>query len=362
MDEGWREDGGTDAELPREGPEPREPVPPEHEDLSGTEIHDLVPTELDDPVPALLQELAAPEPDDPVPALLQELAAPEPVEDVDGPDVPAQDDDEDVLPKGGMRTSTKVVLVAAGWLLLTLFLVGRFSGSPTAERATRLDQAAAGDEGDEVAVPGEEDPDEASAGDSQEIGVGEFGDGTAAYADAAAIGGTDAVTGGTGGGVYAGVPAEGSGGVGGGGALPGVAPAPGPTAGAPAADGGSTTTTAPSPGGTTDTTAPSGGGGGGTTTTTSAAAPPPGSGPEERTITISRRQGRYVYDWPSLSLPAGSRVRMADSTNASHTWKIGNDGPIAVPKSGFTDYRTFNSTVSFRCTVHEELKGTITVT
>ncbi|MBW3557198.1 MAG: hypothetical protein KY454_09730 [Actinobacteria bacterium] len=343
MDEVWRDDGRTDPEFPREGPELREPVPPEHEDLSGTELQDPVPTELHDPVPSLLQE----------------LAAPEPVEDVDEPGEPADDDDEDVPAKGGMRTSTKVVLVAAGWLLLTLFLVGRFSGGPTAERATRLDQAAAGDEGDEVAVPGEEDSDDASAADSQEIGVGEFGAGTAAYADAAVIGGTHAVTGGTGGGVYAGVPAEGSGGVGGGGALPGVAPAPGPTAGAPAADGGSTTTTAPSPGGTTDTTAPSGGGGSGTTTTT-AAAPPPGAPTPAETVRISSNRNKFVYDKPNFSVPSGSVVRMVNDTAVSHTWKMATWN-VSIPPGGYVD-RTITATGEFGCDTHRYMAGTITVT
>ncbi|MBW3615192.1 MAG: hypothetical protein KY439_07790, partial [Actinobacteria bacterium] len=187
----------------------------------------------------------------PAPALLQELAALDRAQEVVAcAGEPAEPEDEEVPARPRVRTSTKVVLVVGAWLLLTLFLVGRFSGGPVPEGSARLDQAATGDEEDEAAAEGEEASGEESSGDgSEELAVGELVAGGGTYGDGTAIAGADPVAGGAGGGaVYAGIPAEASAGVGGGGAVPGAAPgSPGSTAVAPGSGGGSTTT-APSAG------------------------------------------------------------------------------------------------------------------
>jgi hypothetical protein len=70
------------------------------------------------------------------------------------PDEPDDDIDEDEAPpKKRIKTSTKVFLVVAGWLLLTLFLVGQFSkdkGGPSA--VANLDTVAQGAEAGEPEV------------------------------------------------------------------------------------------------------------------------------------------------------------------------------------------------------------------
>lgn len=312
--------------------------------------------EQDEPQPA---EAAGAEP---APTLLQELATLGPTEDV-GPDVaePPVDEDDDLPARPRVRTSTKVVVVAAAWLLLTLVLVSRFSSDgPQANSSTRLDQAAAGDEeaaGDEGEASGDAEPGDASAG---EAGDGEYSDGVAVYGDDPSAG---AVSGGAGGGgVYAGVPHGDSGGVGGGAAVPGAAPGESATATstAPAAGpgGGSATTVAPAGGGTTDTTAPSAGAGGGSTSTT--AAPSPAAPGPAATVHISWNGNKFVYDNPNFSVPSGSVVRMINDTDDPHTWKMGKSN-LAIPPRGFVD-RTITASSQFGCDTHRYMTGRITVT
>lgn len=311
------------------------------------------------------------------PTLLQELANVDPpygasaYDEVvlDGEDEAAADANDDEAPaKAGIPTGTKVVVVAAAWLLLTLFLVDRFSHDPAANGSTRLDQVAADEDENEAPADEEqgEDGDESDDGWGEDAGAGEAGVGAGGYAEALAATGADPVAGGAGsGGVYPGVPAQVSGGVGGGSAAPGAAPAAtSSTAPAgPAAPGGGSATTAPSTGATTTTTmvAPGGGGsggGGGSTHTTAAPAPP------EYTITIlaNKQQGKWVYDTADLSVPSGSLVRMVNESSTAHTWKIGDGTAIELPAKGSTGYRTFTTTVTFACTRHDYMRGKVTVT
>lgn len=294
-----------------------------------------------------------PEPEWPVPALLQELAAtdvsdePEPI-----PEEELVDEDDGVAPRPRVRTSTKVVLVAAAWLLLTLFLVGRFSGGPPPEGSTRLDQFAT-DEEDEEAEDGEEAATEVDAADTPvgEALAGDYADGAAIYGDGTSGGG---VAGG-GSGVYAGVPADGSAGVGGGGAAPGTTTSPAP---APGFGGGAATTTSPAGGGTTDTTAASGGGSGTPTTTTGA--PPPDAPAPAATVHISWNGNKFFYDRPTFSVPSGSVVRMVNDTAESHTWKMATWN-VSIPPGGYVD-RTITATGQFGCDTHRYMTGRITVT
>lgn len=300
----------------------------------------------------------------PEPVLLQELAFAD-VTDGSEPIAGEEPDDEEepdeVAARSRVRTSTKVVVVAAAWLLLTLFLVGRFSGGPLPEGSTRLDQAVT-DEEDAATADGHEAADEVDAGDASagESLAGDYADGAAIYGDGTTAG---SGAGGGGSGVYAGVPADGAAGVGGGGAVPGAAPgASGPATSplpAPGSGGGAATTTPPAGGGTTDTTAASGGGSGGTTTTTTAAAQPDAPAPAA-TIHISWNGNKFVYDRSNLSVPAGSVVRMVNDTAESHTWKMGTWN-VPIPPGGYVD-RTVTATGQFGCDNHRYMTGRITVT
>lgn len=305
-----------------------------------------------------------PEPEWPVPALLQELAVTDVGEEPEhSPEEEPVDEDDGAAPGPRVRTSTKVVLVAAAWLLLTLFLVGRFSGSPSPEGSTRLDQSAT-DQEDQEAEGGEEAGAEADAEDAPagEALAGDYADGAAIYGDGSNGGGAGGVAGG-GSGVYAGLPADGSAGVGGGGAAPGAAPgAPGTTTSptpAPGSGGGAATTTPPAGGGTTDTTAAPGGGSGGTTTTT-AGAPPPDAPAPAATVRISWNGNKFVYDRPTISVPSGSVVRMVNDTAESHTWKMATWN-VSIPPAGYVD-RTITATGQFGCDTHRYMTGRITVT
>lgn len=329
MDEGER-DHGPDQPVPEHGEtRPREPEP-------------------EWPVPALLHELAAPDVSD----------EPEPI-----PEEELVDEKDAVAPRPRVGTSTKFVLVAAAWLLLTLFLVGRFSGGPPPEGSTRLDQSVT-DEEDQEADDGEGAAAEAEAGDAPvgEALAGDYADAATIYGDGTSAGAGAGGAAGGGSGVYAGVPADGSAGVGGGGAAPGAAPgAPGTTTSpgpAPGSGGTGATTTPPTGGSTTDTTAASGGGSG--TTTTTAGASPPDAPAAAATVRISWNGNKFVYDKSNFSVPSGSVVRMVNDTAESHTWKM-STWNVSIPPGGYVD-RTITATGQFGCDTHRYMTGRITVT
>ena len=307
-------------------------------------------------------------------------------DDVDGDDPPKK--------KKRIATSTKVILVIAGWLLLTLFLVGEFSKDKN-ETDIRAQLESANDFYDDGGTPDVVDTEDEEAADLDGDGfiteeeraaaleglssAGEDGSSSEAAAGedgSGSDGGGDAGSGSGGGGVYPGQPADGETAPT---AVPGTAPGGGPT----------TTTTAAGGGGgggggggnatTTTTAKPGGGGGGGATTTSSptTSAPPPPPPTTEQPgdpVTLDVTASGLAYHYPegyssTLVLPRGSKIRFDNTegnNGTSHSftvlngWNSGqikaNDGTRTMP-DGLTV-----GTYQFRCTVHASMNGTITVT
>lgn len=313
-----------------------------------------------------------------------------------------ESDDEDA-PRGGMKTSTKVVLVAAGWVLLTLFLVGQFSEDPEDPSATaRLDTVA----GESVDLDGDGVIDEVVEEEATDVngdGIIEIGEGveegvaTASGADGGSEGSDGSGASGEGGagssgsesGSYQATPTE----SGGANAVPGAAPSSGgSTSGGSTAtttrSGSSPTTTAGSgsSGGssTTSTTRPptttTGGGGGGatssttttTTTTTTAGgggSPPP---PGNSAIILIVKARNEAYEYPSgysanLQLSTGSQIRFdnIESTGVRHSFTIPavwDSGEIKSDQGTRTSPALSPGTYTYTCTKHPTtMRGTITV-
>lgn len=311
--------------------------------------------------------------------------------------------DEDAEPekkKKRIATSTKVVLVVAGWLLLTLFLIGEFSKdkTPTADTVSAQLDTVDGDlEFDDGGTPDIVDTEAEAlfdtdgdgylseterasaieayeaAVESGEIAIGEpwngFTGGSATATDEgaaeSAVPGAAPAAGGISGGTGAG--AGTGGGTGGGGAA-------------------ATTTTVASGGGggggaTTTTAKPSGGGTGSTTTTARATtttgpaptSPPPPAGGDASPVTITITGKAEAYGYPDgysreLRLPHRSRIRFdnvetGNSIKHSFTilgvWdsqKIKRDDPVKespeLPRGTYV----------YKCTEHPlQMEGTLEV-
>lgn len=282
------------------------------------------------------------------------------------------DDDEDKPKK--MATSTKLVLVAAVWVLFTLFLVGRFSQDKPDTVSTRFDPSQGFDDGgtpDVIDTPEEEAADLNGDGvlDDQELAAaveelasageeGSAGDGASA--------GDPGGAGGPSGGSYEATPTDAPAPP----AVPGVAPAGATTTTAGGDGGGNTaTTTAPKttttskPGGGTSTTTTTAGGGGGATTTA-----PPGV-PVDITVTAKN----FAYGYPTgyakdLVVPRGSRITFDNieiSASVDHSFTINggwNSGTIDKNDGPRTSPDLLEGTYSYHCNVHDWMNGTITVT
>jgi plastocyanin len=318
--------------------------------------------------------------------------------DDDGFDDELDDADGGAPKKKRMATSTKIVLVVAGWILLTLFLVGEFSKdkTPVADPASaQLDT-----------VEGEDVPEEEELFIDEEVALEEFdtdGDGVLSDTErAAAVEAYEAavasgeiaigepwkgVTGGT-----ATATEEGAGES----AMPGAGPTSGGsgsssgtgTSGGSTAGGGSTTTTAASGGG--------GGGGGGESTTTTAKAPggnptttvkpttttsptttqapppPPPGGGTPVTFTVTASNLAYHSDQNrTITLPRGSKITFDNqegnnSIDHSFTieggWDSGTLNRNADPK---TSPELQAGSYTFSCKVHPALpamRGSLTIT
>lgn len=203
--------------------------------------------------------------------------------------------------------ATKAVVVAAAWVLLTLFFVGRFSGERDAATSARLDQTdtvggEAGDEGE-----GEGGGEEAASDD------GTLDEGVADAESEAFSSGSG--SGGDGGGSSGG----GTGASTGGGGSTATTSLTSTTRG-----GSSTTVTTTKPGGSTTSTSPATtapGGGGGTTTT----APP-----SSRTVDVRFATGGE-FATTSVTIARNGRIsfRNTDVTNSRHDLQR-NDTTVKV--------------------------------
>ncbi len=309
-----------------------------------------------------------------------------------------EDDDEGAAGRG-MKTSTKVVLVAAGWVLLTLFLVGQFSDDPTDQTATaRLDTVAGGN----VDLDGDGIIDEVVEEEATDVngdGIIEIGEGvdegvaSASGADGGDSGGADGsgASGEGGGGSsaesgsYQATPTE----SGGASAVPGAAPSSGGTTGGTSGGtSGSSSSTTTAGGGssggsssTTSTTRPptttTGGGGGGTSSTTTTTAggggsPPPPPPPGNSAIILIVKARNEAYEYPAghganLQLPTGSQIRLdnIESTGQRHSFTIPaiwDSGEIKSDQGTRTSPALSPGTYTYTCTKHPAtMRGTITV-
>jgi plastocyanin len=300
--------------------------------------------------------------------------------------------------KKKIPTSTKFLVIAIAWVGLVLVLINQFKhDAPEANLSAQLEtNGATFDDGgtpDIIDTPEEEAADLNGDGvlDEQELEL--------AHEAAAAAAGTDgdlAAGGEAGDGSGGGTTSGGSSGSDDPTAetlVPGAAPSGGGTAtggstggttGGSSGDttatttsggagggivGGVTTTTAKSGGSGATTTTTAGGGGGGTATTTATTTAGGGGGggtttptPTDTTITIAGNSGNgFTYSPHNFTVPAGSRVRMTNTSANAHTWKLGDGVAIPVAKGATTIYQTVQSTVTYRCTLHTGMTGTITV-
>lgn len=303
-----------------------------------------------------------------------------------------EDSGDDASPTR-VRTGTKVVLVAAGWVLLTLFLIGQFSSdTEQAGDRARLDTVAGADlDGDgDVDEVVEEEASDVNGDGIIEVGEGvEEGTATASTEEDGSStdppGSGSAPSGSSGsadGGASPGGAADDGGDGAGADAVPGAAPSGGTTATTSGAgSGGSTTTTARASGGSTGggssgtsstTTTTSGGGSGGSSgssTTTTTAAPSTASSPI--ILIVRARDERYEY--PSgfsadLRLPVASQIRL-DNVEANagvrHSFTIPtfwDSGKIRSGDGTRTSPPLPQGSYTYTCTEHPvPMRGTITV-
>lgn len=282
-------------------------------------------------------------------------------------------DDDDEAPKKKKRvaTSTKIVLIVAGWILLTLFLVGEFSRNKNNPDTANAELQTTTGEFDDGGTPDIVDTEAEAEFDLDGDGFLDESERSAALeafeasveAGEVAIGESDVSEsegGGSGDGTYPGPDGETATP-----AVPGAAPSSGSgssttTTAKPSGGGGSPTTTAApattKPGNAPTTTAsPT------TTSPTPTTAPPaPTAGPPQ-TIEITKSGSDYIYTPRNFTVSPGTQVNMFNNSNALHNWKVGNATPEVLAKGFKTEYRTINATVDYRCTIHDELTGRITV-
>jgi plastocyanin len=290
------------------------------------------------------------------------------------------DDDEAPRKKKRVATSTKIVLVVAGWILLTLFLVGEFSenrnkpDTASAELETTTEEFDDGGTPDIVDTEAEAEFDLDGDGflDEAERGAALEAFEASVEAGEVAIGESDVSE------------SEGSGG--GGGTYPGPdgeTATPAVPGAAPSGGSGSSTTTTAKPGGggsPTTTAAPTttkpGGGGGTTSTTPTTAAPPPPPTTEAPgdPVALNVTASGFLYQYPAgysknLSLPAGSTISFKNteaSANIDHSFSIVNgwdSGVVNKNSAVKTSPELAKGSYEYRCKVHPTtMNGTLTVT
>ena len=320
----------------------------------------------------------------------------------DGGDPPdhGDGDGEDEAPEKQKRikTSTKVVLVAAGWVLLTLFLIGQFSADKAQPSAVARLDTVSGEDGatdetlEEEFEPEPVDTEEEEALDvdgdgflsAEEQGIVE-GEAAASLDGGGSSSSGEGASGSTGGGTGSGSGSTSGGESGGGGnAVPGAAPATTTTARTGAGGGATTTTTAGGGGGgggggTTSTTATTKPGGGGTTTTTTASTTTTStatSTPSGLHLLVKAvAEKRYEFPSPhtkDLSLPVGSTITFdnnEDDRRHSFTIRrsvttllVWDSGELAAGDDPEPSPPLQAGTYTFACTNHpNSMNGTIAV-
>lgn len=278
-------------------------------------------------------------------------------------------DDDDEKPKK-MATSTKVVLIAAVWVLFTLFLVGRFSQDKPDAVSTQFGTSEGFDDGgtpDVIDTPEEEAADVNGDGvlDDDELAAAVEGLASAreeASAGDAASAGDPGGAGGSSGGGYDGTPTDAP-------ATPAVPGAPPAGATTTTVGGGgtitkttTTTTTTAGGGATTITTSTTTTAGGGATTTAPGTAVP--------LVIFAYNDSGYSYltgyEEP-LTLYRGSTITFDNrdlGTRHSFTVPgIWDSGTIRANDDPETSPALAPGTYTYSCLNHpDDMKGTLTVT
>lgn len=308
------------------------------------------------------------------------------------------DDADDVAPakkKKRVATSTKVVLVVAGWLLLTLFLVGEFSKDkpPTDTVSAQLDTIEGDAEFDDAGTPDIVDTEAEEVFDADGDGLlSESERTTAVEAYEAAVASGEVAVGEVWNGVYEGSAStteEGTADA----AVPGTGPTsggstsggstgPGTETGTGSASGTSTTTTIASAagggggGGSTTTTKPSSGGAATTAKPTTTTAPPPttatptttaGGGGVDVQVFADDALG---YTYPEgiqrdFSVPQGSKIVFDNRDNIRHSFTIDggwDSGEIRNNEGLRTSPALEPGTFTYKCVNHPTtMNGSLTV-
>lgn len=296
-----------------------------------------------------------------------------------------EDGVDDDAPKR-VKTTTKVALVAVGWVLLTLFLIGQFSGGRDAPDRARLDTVA----GAGADLDDDGDFDEYVEEDAYDVngdGIIEVGEGVREGVATASGGpprggGSGAASGEDGAGASTGpaAPSEAGAGAAGG--------ATGGTAGGAAGEagsGGATATTTRSGTATTSTTAAGGSSGTGTGSTTSTtASPSDGGGSSSPSSTapaptstspiiliVKARNNAYQYPngyGADFALASGSQIRFDNdegNSGVKHSFTIPtfwDSGEIKAGDGTRTSPPIPPGAYTYTCTRHPAtMRGTITV-
>jgi hypothetical protein len=273
----------------------------------------------------------------------------------EGPPPDEPDADEEEAPrKKRVPTSTKIVLVAFGWVLLVLFLVGQFSkhGGP-AQPVAQLDTVA---KDGASAEPEPVDTEEEAAFDANGDGLLSADEQAAAESAGVAVGGSNGGSGGSSSeaATYEGTPTAGGSAGGSSGSsgttTPGAAPGGGSTGGVTTTTasgggggGGGQTTTTTAKGSTTTTTSK---GGGGTTTTSTTAAPTTtttaSSVPSTASSSFKGLVTGFVPNDVTMRLKDGAaHLTVSNDSNSDRDFNF--DGDVRKIKKGESATITFNS-------------------